>query len=964
MNFKFTFTILTGLLYFYNAGAQNIPVHKPSVTLTAQQQSSSVLYFVENAGQITDQYGRQRADLDFKISSAGLSMFIGKGKIHYQWMKPKVTRSFPAWDRLEDEPGGPLELESYRMDVVLQGANGAAQKLMEEKDDYYENYFTIKGSGSGVRANSYRRITYKDIYPHIDWVIYSKDGQVEYDFVVHPGGRVSDIRIRYEGAAALQVNGDGSLTARTPMGAVTERAPRSFQSDGKIVTSRFQLKGNELSFDVASYQQALTIDPVLDWCSYYGGDGRGIEHMSNCMTDSFGNVYFSGLTNSTVNIATVGAHRSTFVAGRGSYNSFFAKFTRSGKRLWATYCSNVFWTTTGVSMALDTLGHIYIAAVTDSITGITTPGAQQTIYGGGDSDVFLAKFDTMGNRIWCTYFGGPNLDQVLYRGLACDGKNVYMTGSTQSSSGIATAGAHQPVYNGGSPGGGVGTDDGFLAKFDDNGILQWATYYGGQSADYGYGIVLDRHGDIYMGGRTSTGSTINIATPGSFQPNSQGMHGFLAKFSSNGTRQWGTYFGGQIYTVDCDKEGDVYVFGYTTNGTGITTKGSYQENISGPSDAFIAKFNTTGDLQWGTYYGGESNEIAFGMAVDAWNRIYITGTTKSTTGIADSNAMQPQYAGSFLGINGDGFLAEFTKDGERRWATYWGSKGDDYPYNIAVDNMGSLYICGGTTSMDMATPGSYMDTFPIFGPQTLFQSIMARFCIEVPGSAITLSGPDTVCAYKEISYIAGYLPDVEEYVWELPDGWKRTGTGEIIGVTAGKESGIIRLRIKRCGQLGDWLEYPVYVLPSDPPTITVDGYTLSTAGIYATYQWLLNGVIIPGATKRSYTVTENGDYTVVTVTEEGCLDTSDVYPVRNVSVKDITVADHIRVFPNPASGNILHIVAPIPVAVALYSIDGRLLKYKAADEMINVDSIAPGIYLVRISDRDGNLLKAEKWIRR
>jgi hypothetical protein len=117
------------------------------------QQSS--LLFIENKGQIVDQHGKHRKDIDFKLEGKGLNVFVGDGQLHYQFAKQ------------EDE-----QTKSYRLDVTLVGANKHAELITEEKQDYYENYYLAQ-CPDGAVAHSYRRITYKNVYPNIDWILYT-----------------------------------------------------------------------------------------------------------------------------------------------------------------------------------------------------------------------------------------------------------------------------------------------------------------------------------------------------------------------------------------------------------------------------------------------------------------------------------------------------------------------------------------------------------------------------------------------------------------------------------------------------------------------------------------------------------------------------------------------------------------------------------------------------------------------
>src|SRR6185503_18606258 len=113
---------------------------------------------------------------------------------------------------------------------------------------------------------------------------------------------------------------------------------------------------------------------------------------------------------------------------------------------------------------------------------------------------------------------------------------IIITGQTITKSGIATNGTFLTTYIGGWYG------DAFLAKFDTSGALLWGTYYG-DSITFGTNIAEGRNGNIYLTGYTEGQSY--IASAGAYQ---QGLNGFenafLAAFSTNGQRLWGTYYGG------------------------------------------------------------------------------------------------------------------------------------------------------------------------------------------------------------------------------------------------------------------------------------------------------------------------------------------------------------------------------------------------------------------------------------
>lgn len=102
--------------------------------------------------------------------------------------------------------------------MELVGPDAQAQPLADIRDDYFEHYYLPTAGPGGTTARGFKKVTYRNIYPSIDWVVYAKDGRVKYDFVVRPGGRVSDIRMKYSGATQLKLVKSGALVAVTPMG--------------------------------------------------------------------------------------------------------------------------------------------------------------------------------------------------------------------------------------------------------------------------------------------------------------------------------------------------------------------------------------------------------------------------------------------------------------------------------------------------------------------------------------------------------------------------------------------------------------------------------------------------------------------------------------------------------------------------------------------------------------------------
>ncbi len=896
------------------------------------------LYFVENKGQVKDQHEIKRDDIDFRLTAAsGLNMFVGNGMLHYQWTATA-----------ED-----ISTRTYRMDVTLVGANPNAEVDAVNQGGYSERYY--QPDMAGVVAHSWQKIVYREIYPNIDWVLYTRNGILEYDFVVHPGGKVSDIRLRYDGAGSLKLNANGSITATTPMGTITENAPVSFAAGNKSIPSRFLLDQNILSFDVASYEGTLVIDPVLEWSTYYGGNG--MDYGRCVATDNTGAVYMTGSAfNAGTNLATTGAHQGSYggpASGVTYGDAFLVKFDMAGNRLWATYFGGTA-SEGGWGVVCDETNNVYLTGQTSSSSAISGgTNIFQNTYGGGSSDAFLAKFDSSGAFVWSTYYGGSDMDEGW--GVASDKQgHIYLAGKTTSSSGISSGTTvHQPAIGGGQ--------DGFLVKFDTAGNRQWATYFGGNGADHTWTAKCDNTGNVYISGET--GSTNNIATTTGHQTTmtpSNGSEAFLIKFAPDGSKLWGTYYGGdqpgQTFGtgIAIDDSNAVYLSGYTTSTVDIATPGSHQPTLVAGYTSFLVKFDTTGDRVWGTYYGGTGLENGYGATSDPWGNIYITGYTTSPDNIATSGAIQQSLEGAQ-----DIYVAKFNREGVRLWGTYYGGAGYDAGISVAADRYGSVYVTGFTNGGGISTTNAFQ---PNLGGG--FDGFLLRLseCTAVENPEI-IGGADSLCAGTSAMYGITPIPGAHSYTWILPSGWLGNSTNDSILATAGNTSGIISVVANGTCNTSDTITKEVGVYPEPIIDVMVDGIVLSTIQQFVSYQWYMNNLMITGATDSTYDVIENGIYSVRVVDQHGCSHISRPYAVNNVSVDEYSTAGtQVKIYPNPAQ-DILYVHAAKPVQTVIRSIDGRVVVRHENVNQINISELSEGIYILQITDEKGQLLLTERLVK-
>jgi hypothetical protein len=635
---------------------------------------------------------------------------------------------------------------------------------------------------------------------------------------------------------------------------------------------------------------------------------------------------------------------------QGNTISFSAAYNRSkgvvidpsSSRIWGTYyggSSLDYCTATGV----DAVNNVYITGYTLSTSSIATAGAYQSVLS-GSYDVYLAKFDPSGNRLWATYYGGNSFEQAFGMYVSPAGI-IYICGDTFSTSGVATAAAHQTTYGG-------GIDDAILVKFDSAGQLKWATYYGGNMHDIALGVTEDAAGNVILAGHTESAAA--IATAGSWNSTFMGGYDvFVAKFDSTGVRQWGTYYGEldveEAFSVVCDPPGNIYVTGFTTSANDIATPSGFQTGYSGQQDAFVAKFNPSGStLLYGTYYGGPGNDQGTCIRLSSTGNIIITGNTTSTVGIAAPGAWQPS-----IGSADDGFLVRFNAAGARIWGTYFGGDDVDYIGGFVLDGNENIVFAGSTLSTtQIATAAAYQ---PAIGIINNYDAYLERFDLsgirEVGsyyggtandhGRAITMDGTGKF-------YICGETQSVG--IMASPAAFDTTWSGSDDAFLA-----------KFC------LAPKPILFPAGPSTICKnDTLWISAQNGFATYLWNEGSTGNPLITPD--TLSLGTYYYTVTVSDgAGCDAMSDTAVVIVDLCSSIAEQDAgaFEVFPVPAP-DILFVKwkGNTAAEMTIYSSTGQLVyenRISGNNSSADIKKLSPGIYILQV--RAGDTLYQKRFVK-
>lgn len=304
------------------------------------------------------------------------------------------------------------------------------------------------------------------------------------------------------------------------------------------------------------------------------------------------------------------------------------------------------------------------------------------------------------NNQYTSYYGGSHMD-FAHNILHTKSNNIVVTGYTVSTNNIATTGAYQATLT---------DQDAFIASFDQNGIRQWATYFGGTYQERIYSAALDTNDNIFIAGNTT--SLIGISTPGANQTNlSSGDDAFITQFSSTGSLIWSSYYGGDdhelITAISIDDSNKVYVTGHTSSTDLPCTPNAYRNTLSGYENAFLGVFDNAGNVIYNSYYIKGSNTRGEGISITADGTVYIAGYTNDSEVSPFSNIHQSQNGGYL-----DGFILKINSQYQTVWKTYFGGEHNDLIESIDIDENENLYLIGKSKSIGgIATASAYQPSY-------------------------------------------------------------------------------------------------------------------------------------------------------------------------------------------------------------------------------------------------------------
>jgi hypothetical protein len=417
------------------------------------------------------------------------------------------------------------------------------------------------------------------------------------------------------------------------------------------------------------YFAKLSSTGALLYSTFIGTRG-GANYIHGVALGKDGCVYLAGNTTRSNFPTTPGAFQTTFKGPSTDHHgdAFVVKLSPAGDRIiYSTFIGGTGRDGCG-KIAVDAEGNAYVLGSTSSSDFPVTPGAFQTTYKGGEDtsrgDIFVAKLNPDGSKlVYCTYIGGSETELYGDNLILDASGSVSFAGTTTSPDFPVTANALEKSYHGGT--GDRGGGDAVVVKLNPTGTaLEYATYVGGRGDEHGTSLAVDKGGNFWLTGDT-TSADFPTTTGAYCRQNKGGTDCFVLELNPRGgPLLYSSLLGGSktdsIATIAAHSSGLVVLAGRTESTDFPVTPGANSTMLKGQADLFVALLDPAAkSLRYGTLLGGSGNEVP-GPLLVINDSVYLAGNTTSTNFPVTTGAGDTTYNGGNNEWGGDAFVARFT----------------------------------------------------------------------------------------------------------------------------------------------------------------------------------------------------------------------------------------------------------------------------------------------------------------
>ncbi|MCP4137874.1 MAG: hypothetical protein GY754_43330 [bacterium] len=355
---------------------------------------------------------------------------------------------------------------------------------------------------------------------------------------------------------------------------------------------------------------------------------------------------------------------------------------------------------------------------TDSEGNICITGSSRT---GSNINASVRKLDSSGQLLWSEEHGSAAND--VPTAIATDSNgNIYAVGQTYGS-------IDSNVNAGGR--------DMFLMKYDAQGNYQWTRQVGTPGTDIGSAVTVDQSDNVILFGYTNGSMDGNV---------NNGIYDvYMAKFSPSGQKIWSNQWGASSAEYPSraflDTADNIYIIGFTTSALPNNTLGLGY-------DAYMAKFDAYGNIQWAKQTGSAKSQIVTDAKMGSDGNIYVSGVSNKYVAnqvVDDVFAMKYDISGNVLSYS------------EVNTSFY------TQAYSIALDSANNAYLIGRTFGDFATNAATNVQTFLMkFNSSGLKQGVVqlnenntsSYNFLQSEGHAIAIGNDDKI---HTMGYANGYM---------------------------------------------------------------------------------------------------------------------------------------------------------------------------------------------------------------
>lgn len=492
----------------------------------------------------------------------------------------------------------------------------------------------------------------------------------------------------------------------------------------------------------------------FEWAKSFGGSYS--ESGNSVVTDTSGNVYtigvFMGRVDFDPNID------SSYIITSTDYTTdiFINKFNSSGIFQWAKRVGGKGYDE-GTAIAIDANQNLYITGLFEDSADFDPSAGEHILFSTENSqDVFVAKYNSLGDFIWARSMGGNSFD--IGKSICTDKLgNVFVSGYFVDVADFDPSSSHYYLSS-------QGNFDAFLLKLSSSGALQWAKGFGGMNYDIAYSVSVDQQGNVYTTGQFQDTLTYNIIAPNKLV--SKGAEDiFIIKLSTFGNVIWAKSMGSNQsdigYSIAVDKNSNVYSTGQF-QGTVDFNPDLGISNLSAlKTDIYILKFDSLGNYSWVKSFRSTTNSgigNGFDIGLDNLNNVVLTGLFSNTYDFDPDTSTYILNSGGSSGV----FVAKLNLLGEFIWAENYGGMGN---VNLDIDKRQNIYLTGSFKDGVDFNPG--INTFILYAGNDYDAYILKLNTL--PDKAGAIAGLNLQCPNTYATYSVPNSIGASYYLWEVPD---------------------------------------------------------------------------------------------------------------------------------------------------------------------------------------------------